>query len=292
MHSTPYDQGVEFVKGHGTQNDFVLLPDVDGALALTPERVSALCDRRRGLGADGVLRVVRAGVLGEAVPEGVNADDWFMDYRNADGSVAEMCGNGVRVFAHYLHSVGLEQRREFVVGSRAGARPVVVHTSAGAYGEVSVDMGAARLFGDGKTEVAGSSFAGTAIDLGNPHLACVTDHAIDDLELTRQPLFDREQFPHGVNVEFVTPLPAGRRPTVRMRVHERGVGETRSCGTGTVAAVVAALHVCGAATGLVQVRTPGGELEVTVTGETTYLRGPAVLVARGVIDDQWWDAPA
>jgi len=283
---------VEFVKGHGTRNDFVLLLDVDGALELTPERVGALCDRRRGLGADGVLRVLRAGALGEALPDGISAGDWFMDYRNADGSVAEMCGNGVRVFAHYLHVAGLEQRAEFVVGSRAGARPVVVHASAGAYGEVSVDMGAARVLGEGKAEIAGVSFAGTVVDLGNPHLACVTDQAINDLDLTRQPFFDAEQFPTGVNIEFVSPLRAGGRPTVSMRVHERGVGETRSCGTGTVAAVVAALQQSGASAGQVQVHTPGGALLVTVTAQTTYLRGPAVLVARGVIDEQWWDAPA
>ncbi len=283
---------MDFVKGHGTQNDFVLLPDVGGTLELTPERVSALCDRRRGLGADGVLRVLRAGALGEVLPAGTSADDWFMDYRNADGSVAEMCGNGVRVFAHYLHVAGLEQRAEFVVGSRAGPRPVVVHASAGAYGEVSVDMGAARVLGEGKVEVAGVRFAGTAVDLGNPHLACVTDHALNDLDLSRQPSFDAKQFPTGANIEFVSPLRPGARPTVSMRVHERGVGETRSCGTGTVAAVVAALQQSGSSSGQVQVHTPGGALQVTVTAQTTYLRGPAVLVARGVIDEQWWDAPA
>ena len=283
---------MEFSKGHGTQNDFVVLPDVGGALHLTPERISALCDRRRGLGADGVLRVIHARDLSEAVPAGVADDDWFMDYRNADGSVAEMCGNGVRVFAHYLHVAGLEQRREFVVGSRAGARPVVVHASDGAYGEVSVDMGAAEVFGQGDTDVAGVSFGGLAVDLGNPHLACVTERPLEDLDLTRAPGFDHGQFPTGVNIEFVTPLVPADGLTVTMRVHERGVGETRSCGTGTVAAAVAALHQSGTHTGSVRVRTPGGELQVTVDARTTYLRGPAVLVAHGVIDDRWWDAPA
>ena len=119
---------MKFAKGHGTQNDFVLLLDMPAGVDLAPAAVSALCDRRQGLGADGVLRVTVAGSAREAgvfdaLPEGVTADDWFMDYRNADGSVAEMCGNGVRVFAHYLWCAGLERRREFVVGSRAGARP-------------------------------------------------------------------------------------------------------------------------------------------------------------------------
>ena len=120
-----YPEQVMFAKGHGTENDFVVLPDVEARLALTPAAVSALCDRRRGLGADGVLRVttaeaaLAAGVF-ERIPEGVEPDDWYMDYRNADGSIAQMCGNGVRVFAHYLRATGLEQRDEFVVGSLAG----------------------------------------------------------------------------------------------------------------------------------------------------------------------------
>ena len=127
-----YPEQVMFAKGHGTQNDFVLLPDLDGRLSLTPAAVAALCDRRRGLGADGVLRVttahdaLAAGVF-ERLPEGVAAGDWYMDYRNADGSIAQMCGNGVRVFAHYLRASGLESRDEFVVGSLAGPRPVVLH---------------------------------------------------------------------------------------------------------------------------------------------------------------------
>ena len=127
-----YPEQVKFAKGHGTQNDFVLLPDLDAELTLTPAVVSALCDRRRGLGADGVLRVTTAGAALDAgalerVPDGVSAKDWYMDYRNADGSTAQMCGNGVRVFAHYLRASGLEPRDEFVVGSLAGPRPVVLH---------------------------------------------------------------------------------------------------------------------------------------------------------------------
>ena len=127
-----YPDQVMFAKGHGTQNDFVLLPDPEARLTLTPAAVAALCDRRRGLGADGVLRVTTAGAAQGAgvfdrLPEGVAADDWYMDYRNADGSIAQMCGNGVRVFAHYLRASGLESRDEFVVGSLAGPRPVVLH---------------------------------------------------------------------------------------------------------------------------------------------------------------------
>ncbi|OZM81072.1 diaminopimelate epimerase [Pseudonocardia sp. MH-G8] len=274
---------VHFSKGHGTENDFVLLPDPDGVLDLTPGRVAALCDRRRGIGADGVLRVVRWEALRDG-PEPVPGVEWFMDYRNADGSVAEMCGNGVRVYARYLEHAGWLPGDGFRLGTRGGVRTVRV-----AGDEVSVDMGAAAVGALSTASVDGHAFAGVAVDVGNPHLACVTDLAIDDLDLTRPPGHDPAVFPHGVNVEFLTPLDAGG---VSMRVHERGVGETRSCGTGTVAAVVAALRHAGRHTGEVAVRTPGGRLRVTVTDTTTVLHGPAVLVAHGALTPEWWAGAA
>ena len=154
---------------------------------LTPSAVAALCDRRQGLGADGVLRVTTAGAALDAgvyhrIPEGLAADDWYMDYRNADGSMAQMCGNGVRVFAHYLRASGLEQRDEFVVGSLAGPRPVVLHTADALYADVTVEMGKANLLGTGSAVVGGRQFTGLAVDVGNPHLACV-DAALTDDEL-------------------------------------------------------------------------------------------------------------
>ncbi|OBB98439.1 diaminopimelate epimerase [Mycobacterium sp. 852002-30065_SCH5024008] len=285
-----------FAKGHGTENDFVLLPDVDAALTLTAARVSALCDRRRGLGADGVLRVTTAGAAHSAgvldrLPDGVDSADWYMDYRNADGSVAQMCGNGVRVFAHYLRASGMESRDEFVVGSQAGPRPVTVHRVDATYADVTVDMGKANTLGPGEATVGGRRFSGVAVDVGNPHLACV-DPDLTAEELTRLNVaapvsYDHAQFPEGVNIEVLT-APAGG--AVRMRVHERGVGETRSCGTGTVAATVAALAAGGADTGTLTVRVPGGDVVVTVTDATSYLRGPSVLVAHGEISGEWWDA--
>jgi diaminopimelate epimerase len=286
---------IRFAKGHGTENDFVVLPDPDGGLDLTPERVAALCDRRRGLGADGVLRVVRWAALKDGdVPAAFPAEpgvEWFMDYRNADGGVAEMCGNGVRVFARWLERAGWLPGGAGAVlelGTRAGVREVRF-----AGDEVAVDMGPARLGEESTVTVAGRTFAGRAVDVGNPHLACVTDVALDALDLTTQPAYDGELFPHGVNVEFVSPLRDGG---VVMRVHERGVGETRSCGTGTVAAVVAALRAAGRETGNVAVDTPGGRLRVAVEHGTTVLQGPAVLVASGELDPAWWaglgDAPA
>jgi diaminopimelate epimerase len=270
---------VEFVKGHGTQNDFVLLPDPDGALELTEARVRALCDRQRGLGADGVLRVVRAARISVDTADSV---EWFMDYRNADGSIAEMCGNGARVFARYLVDAGLAKPGEFAIGTRAGVRPVTVHED----GTVTVGMGPARVFTRSAATVAGRTFPGIAVDVGNPHLACVLDNQdIDTLDLTAPPGHDPTVFPHGVNVEFINRVEPGR---VRMRVHERGVGETRSCGTGTVAAVAAVLYLTGQNAGESSVDVPGGRVRVTVTADDSTLTGPAVFVATGELDAHWW----
>lgn len=287
---------MRFAKGHGTQNDFVVLPDVDARLTLAPAAVAALCDRRQGLGADGVLRVTTAGGaraagVFERLPEGLAADDWYMDYRNADGSLAQMCGNGVRVFAHYLRASGLETRTEFVVGSLAGPRPVVLHAADAVRADVTVEMGKANVTGSGAATVGGHRFTGLAVDVGNPHLACVDPAlnaaALAALDVAAPVAFDTAQFPEGVNVEVLTAPADG---AVSMRVHERGVGETRSCGTGTVAAAVAALAHQGADTGALTVRIPGGEVVVTITDATSYLRGPSVLVAGGELSEEWWAA--
>jgi len=298
---------IEFTKGHGTQNDFVILFDPEAELELTEARVATLCDRQRGLGADGVLRVawteplVESGVL-VAPPEGLGPDDWFMDYRNADGSVAEMCGNGVRVFAHFLAAIGAETGGEFVVGTRAGVRPVTVHAADHVRGEVTVGMGQVRELGASTATVGGWAYSGIGIDVGNPHLACVdpgmSAETLAKLDLTVAPGYDPEMFPHGVNVEILTALKAqadaaaGAR-AVDMRVYERGVGETRSCGTGTVAAAAAALVHEGFSiprdSGEVLVRVPGGEVTVGIDHGTATLRGPSVLVASGRIASGWWD---
>lgn len=285
---------MDFSKGHGTENDFVILPDPEVRISLEPKRVAALCDRRRGLGADGVLRVARAGALVDAgvlpaLPEGTAADDWFMDYRNADGSIAEMCGNGVRVFAHFVTAGGFESRDAFVVGSRAGGKPVQVHSADATHGDVTVDMGVVRRLGESTATIEGRVYRGLGIDVGNPHLACVDPHltaaTLAALDLSG-PGFDPGFFPQGVDIEFLTPIAAG---AVDMRVYERGVGETRSCGTGTVAAAAAALRFDGADSGTVRVHVPGGAVQVRLEDGRAALRGPSVLVASGTIGDHWWD---
>ncbi|WP_256804599.1 diaminopimelate epimerase [Frankia sp. ACN10a] len=230
------DRELRFVKGHGTGNDFVVLPDPDGDLELTADLVRALCDRRTGVGADGVLRVVLSAAVPEVAPL-AGAARWFMDYRNADGSVAEMCGNGARVFARYLVAAGYAQPGRFTIATRAGLRLVEVPAA----GDVTVDMGPPRLSaGAGSAvTVAERDFTAVGGSMGNPHAVCFADDldvpALRDLDLTRPPAFSPVDFPDGVNVEIVVERPGG----VAMRVYERGVGETASCGTGACAVAVA-----------------------------------------------------
>jgi diaminopimelate epimerase len=269
------DVAVKFAKGHGTGNDFVILPDPDGLLPLTPRLVAALCDRRRGIGADGVLRVVRVGAHRDAAAY-IGAAEWFMDYWNADGSHAEMCGNGVRVYARYLVESGLATGREMTVATRAGLVPVVVGA-----GEIAARLSTPRVYGQSVARVEGHRHVGEAVDVGNPHLVCVTAEPIAELDLTRPPGHDTALFPHGVNVEFVSPLVGD---AITMRVHERGVGETRSCGTGAAAAALATRWWAGetADADVWRVDVPGGTLRVrALPGQQVELAGPAVLVADG-----------
>jgi diaminopimelate epimerase len=284
--------GPRVLLGHGTENDFVVLPDPDGRVwpesRLDEAMVRRLCDRRAGLGGDGVLRVVRsvhvpdaASVLGEDL----DRCEWFMDHRNADGSHAEMCGNGIRLFLHVLVTEGLLDRSTceagVVIGTRGGPRRVGA-TPDGAYW---VEMGPARPFGEGEARVSGQVFAGLAVSMGNPHLACLTDVDLDTLDLTTPPAFDDALFPEGVNVELIDVLEPGTH--IRLRVFERGVGETRSCGTGACAAAYAALVDDSLTEGTVVVDVPGGRLSVQVDAGTTVLTGPAVIVSAGVLCAEW-----
>ena len=261
--------GYEFLKGHGTENDFVLLPDHDGSVhgALSPERVRALCDRRAGLGGDGVLRVVREG------------DRWFMDYRNSDGSLSEMCGNGIRVFARYLLEEGLvDPAQPIPVGTRDGVKVLTVDGDL-----ITADLGTPRVLGETKVSVPDRSWAATHVDLGNPHAVAFVESLDDVGRLLDPPAHDPAVYPEGVNVEFV--VRRGDRH-VAMRVHERGSGETRSCGTGACAVMVAAAVADGARPDgsdvSYRVDVPGGTLTVTWTADDrVLLTGPAVIVARG-----------
>jgi diaminopimelate epimerase len=261
-----------FLKGHGTRNDFVLLPDHDGTVHgdLPAERVRALCDRRGGIGADGVLRVVR------------RDDRWFMDYRNADGSVAEMCGNGIRVFARHLVDEGLEQAGPpLLIETRDGVKTVTVDP--GPEGRVTVDMGVPRVLGATRVAVGGRRWDAVHVDVGNPHAVAFVDDLADAGPLREAPDHDPERYPDGVNVEFV--VRRGERH-VAMRVHERGSGETQACGTGACAVMVAAAEADGTGPDVdYRVDQPGGPLTIRRTaGGRVLMTGPAVVVARGTTD--------
>ena len=266
---------MRFVKGHGTENDFVLLPDGVPAGDLDEATVRALCDRRRGVGADGVLAVVRVAAPSEDHPR------WFMDYRNADGGIAEMCGNGIRVFARYLVDSGLEEPGDLLIDTRAGVKLVTVP----AYGDITVGMGPATKLPDAKVQLDGRWWPAAGWSMGNPH-AVVTDPDLDldGVDLTRAPALDPPTaFPDGVNVEVVDLT--GEPARIRMRVHERGVGETRSCGTGACAAAVAVMAGRGERASYA-VDVPGGRLTVTWQDDgEVLLTGPAVLVATGEYRD-------
>jgi diaminopimelate epimerase len=260
---------MRFLKGHGTENDFVILPDPDGSIDLHPAFVARLCDRRAGIGGDGVLRVVRSKALGRDEDA-----EWFMDYRNADGGIAEMCGNGIRVFARYLVEAGWAAPGDLPIATRTGVRAVRL----GPEGDVTVDMGAPEILGESRALLGGRPYDGLGVSMGNPHLACAITEPVAGLDLERAPEFDGSMFPAGVNVELYRPLGDGR---VEMRVHERGVGETRSCGTGSVATAVAAAYAEGRQEGTWEIAVPGGVVTVILDGRTSFLRGPAVLVAEG-----------
>lgn len=278
--------------GHGTENDFVVLPDPDGSVwagdRLDVATVRRLCDRRAGLGGDGVLRLVRSAHVPDAAAvlgADLSSCEWFMDHRNADGSYAEMCGNGIRLFLHALIAEGLLDRAACTEGVLVGTRGGPRRVGAAADGGYWVDMGPAREFGRGSAELGGQRFDGLAVSMGNPHLAAVTDVDVDTLDLTAAPAFDAALFPDGVNVELINVLEPGVH--IRLRVHERGVGETRSCGTGACAAAYAALVAAGRSEGTVVVDVPGGRLSVQVGPRTTVLTGPAVLVSAGSLCAEW-----
>ncbi len=289
---------MRFAKGHGTGNDFVILPDYDGKLELSAELVARICDRHFGIGADGVLRVVRtAAVPAEAAGQ---AAEWFMDYRNADGSVAEMCGNGVRVFAKYLIEQGMADGPELPVATRSGTRMVRV----AADGQFSVDMGGAAVLGAGEVRAGDQLLAGLAISVGNPHLACMISRPVTAIDLAAPSVLAPAELIAGANVEVVR---VTGDHEIEMRVHERGSGLTLSCGTGAVAAAVAAAVSAGEwpARGLPErerhtaaertpgegqpwtVHVPGGTLSVSPSATACLLTGPAEIVASGELAGSW-----
>jgi diaminopimelate epimerase len=284
-----------FTKGHGTGNDFVLVLDADGELSLTKAQIAKICDRHLGVGGDGLIRVVRSSNISEGVSileQEPNAT-WFMDYYNADGTASEMCGNGVRVFARYLIERGLAQIEggsTLAVGTRDGVKDITKSSNG-----FAVDLGRWRLEGESLVEATGLSIARPAqgINIGNPHavVALASDAELAGLQLIDTPTIEPPAT-EGVNIEFVVP----KEPMVKdgvgyisMRVFERGVGETLSCGTGLAAAALATRFWAGSdAPNQWQVSVPGGVVGVRMfaaeDGEHVAISGPAELVFDGELD--------
>ena len=269
-----------FLKGHGTENDFVLVPDANGRHELTAEQVVRLCHRRAGIGGDGVIRVVRTDATDDPAAVAARGQArWFMDYRNSDGSVSEMCGNGIRVLALYLAThADVDPRDPLRIATRAGIKEVTFDGD-----RITVDMGSPEVFAETKVEIGDRSWPAARISMGNPHAVAFVESLDDAGPLREEPGYDHQVFPDGVNIEFV--VRRGERH-VAMRVHERGSGETRSCGTGACAVMVAASLADDAERDTpYTVDVPGGTLEVCWTADDrVLLTGPAVLVAEGITD--------
>lgn len=286
---------LHFTKGHGTGNDFVLFADPEGKVNLASEQIRFLCDRHFGIGADGIIRAVRS----KNLPDGASSlaeDDtaeWFMDYYNSDGTVSQMCGNGVRVYVQFLIENGLAELGPgdtLPIGTRNGVRDVQRNSKG-----FQVDMGRWSLAGDNPLVRARNLKVprpGLGIDVGNPHVvvALSSDEELESVDLGVIPILDPEP-EAGANIEFVVPrdpLVKDGVGSIRMRVHERGSGETLSCGTGAVAAALATRHWAGdGAPSQWRVELPGGSLGVRMwpaeDGEHVSLSGPAELVFDGMV---------
>jgi diaminopimelate epimerase len=290
---------LRFAKYHGTGNDFVMLEDLDGTVRLTPPLVALLCDRHFGVGADGLIRVTGPEAAAEAgLADQAEEAQFFMDYYNADGATAEMCGNGIRCLAKLVFERGLTDRTELSVATRGGLKRVWFEPLDGRVLDVTVDMGAPSFrradipmegppdepFLMEQIDHDGMSFKASAVSMGNPHLVLFVDRDPDAMDVRRiGPELERDpRFPNRTNVEFLTPAEDG----VKVRVWERGVGETMACGTGACASSVAA-HLAGLVARQTHVQFPGGTLSLDWREDGPVLMtGPAERVFEGVLDSE------
>jgi diaminopimelate epimerase len=249
--------------GHGTHNDFVLVFDSEDKLTFSADQVKRICDRNTGVGADGFIRITKEN------------NQWFMDYRNADGSIAEMCGNGIRVMARYLQERNHQPSGIYAINTRAGRKFLAVPDT----GDISVNMGqVSQVPGEITATDDGNTYRGLNIDMGNPHAVVFVDDLTKIGDLKQPPsVSPAHAYPEGVNVEFVQF--AGENQ-LNMRVFERGVGETQSCGTGTCAVALAATIESKKSLPIKWIiNPPGGQLIVEIDGHSNAtLIGPAVIV--------------
>jgi diaminopimelate epimerase len=278
---------INFQKMHGTLNDFVVFHDLDGNLPLSPEQAARICDRRAGVGADGVIVVRKS-----------SAADFFMDYMNADGSWAEMCGNGIRCLAKYVYDNGLTDKKNLQVQTRAGIKTLeLIPGSDGKIDSVRVNMGepiflpekipakidsAKAPILDHPVEVEGRTFSASVLSMGNPHCVIVVDEDPELLPKRYGPAIEYHPlFPAKTNVEFIRVID---RTRIVMRVWERGSGETFSCGTGACAAAVAA-RLKGLVNSSATVELLGGELTIDWKGIgfSVFMKGSSIFVFDGDI---------
>lgn len=284
---------LRITKAHGTGNDFVIIEDLDDSLDLDVNAVARICDRHFGVGADGLIRITASTA---------DSTDFFMDYKNADGSIAEMCGNGIRCLTKFVVDRGHAspaiggRAGDLLIGTRAGTRRVTYElASDGLVHRVEVDMGKPEfsrelipMTGEAESglearihvEELGKEFTLHGVSMGNPHAVIFGDDP-DHIDVARigYGIEHSSLFPDGVNVEFVKVL---SRTSMKMRVWERGVGETLACGTGACAAFAAAREL-NLIEDSISLTLPGGELALR-WDESIMMAGPAVEVFEAEID--------
>lgn len=283
---------MDFIKAHGTGNDFVVVLDLADELEVSSALVQAVCDRHLGIGADGLIRIAP----GSDAP-------YFMDYRNADGSIVEMCGNGVRVVGKVLADRGLVGGEHLDLETRAGVKQLLLHRGSDArVHSVTVDMGLPQLekaalgmtgegpAGEQVVQAGGRSWSATCVSMGNPHaVVFVDDVDAAPVERVGSEIETSALFSNGINVEFVELLGPDR---LRQRTWERGVGETLACGTGACAVAVAA-HLRGKIGRQCTIELRGGTLEIEWTASGALrMTGPAREVATGRLTSEFLEAAA
>ncbi len=280
---------LRIAKYHGTGNDFLMIEDLDDVGPLAPELVAALCDRHLGVGGDGVIRVTQGG----------DGSDFSMDYLNADGSVAEMCGNGIRCLGKLVFERGFTEKTELDVDTRAGVKHLWLRVEDGVVTSVTVGMGPPAFarsaipmrgpawetfLGEPFDVGGGMTVKASAVSMGNPHLVLFVEDDPDRYHVAHigPALEHHELFPEKTNVEFVQV----RGDDLKVRVWERGSGETMACGTGACAALVAA-NEAGLVPRRADVRFPGGVVHVERTDDQVLLTGPAERAFEAIVDPEW-----
>ena len=275
---------MKFWKYHGIGNDFVLLDNFDGKANKDPAWVTSVCDRRFGIGADGILYLERS-----------DKADATMSILNSDGSVAEMCGNGIRCVAKHLHDLDIVKKKHMTIDTLAGIKTIECTVTGDQVTDVKVGMGAAELecskvpmicpgkFIDSVLEIAGKKIRGTAVSMGNPHFITFQDFTDEEQEMLAPLIQSHDSFPKGTNVEFVK----SSNGVLTVKVLERGAGWTMACGTGACAtAVAAALQGLVPYDREIEVRLPGGSLWIAVAKDlgSVTMRGPAARVFQGEME--------